>query len=96
MVSDMLLARKGGVMIPATSLNVLAAWWIQMQIHGWFFHDTMVGNEWEVPLPDGHRFGKGSLKIRRDILSPQSAEELRYGAPAAYPNSASSSRRVSR
>ncbi len=85
MVSDMLLKRNKGFK-PARSLNVLACWWIQLQIHGWFLHDVEVGNDWDIALPEGHRWGKGSLKIRRDVLARQSAEEKRHGMPPAYPN----------
>ncbi|MEB3214287.1 MAG: peroxidase family protein [Leptolyngbyaceae bacterium] len=39
---------------PATTLNVLAAAWIQFQNHGWFSHgENQVENKLEVPLEEG-------------------------------------------
>jgi hypothetical protein len=40
--------------VPATSLNVLAAAWIQFQNHGWFSHGTNQPDDLlEIPLPEG-------------------------------------------
>lgn len=56
-VSQQLLHRES--FVPATSLNVLAAAWIQFQVHDWVNHrrhkpgDRSV----EVPLPPGHGGG---------------------------------------
>ena len=59
-VSRRLLTRER--FIPATTLHVLAAAWIQFEVHDWFSHGK--GEEerpWDVPLddsdtwPDGHR-----------------------------------------
>jgi hypothetical protein len=47
MISDRFMARRDGKFIPATTLNMLAAAWIQFQIHDWFNH-VPVG----IPLPD--------------------------------------------
>lgn len=38
MISDRFMARRDGKFIPATTLNMLAAAWIQFQIHDWFNH----------------------------------------------------------
>lgn len=38
MISDKFMARRDGRFIPATTLNMLAAAWIQFQIHDWFNH----------------------------------------------------------
>ena len=40
MLSDRFMARKE--FIPATTLNLLAAAWIQFQTHDWFFHEDDV------------------------------------------------------
>lgn len=40
-VSERFMARKPNGFIPATSLNLLAAAWIQFQTHDWFFHDSV-------------------------------------------------------
>ena len=39
MISDRFMARKS--FIPATTLNLLAAAWIQFQTHDWFFHESV-------------------------------------------------------
>jgi hypothetical protein len=37
--------------LPATTLNVLAAAWIQFEVHDWFSHGKNEGeNPWELPL----------------------------------------------
>ncbi len=41
MLSEIFMTRKPGGFIPATSLNLLAAAWIQFQTHDWFHHDTV-------------------------------------------------------
>jgi hypothetical protein len=37
-VSERLMARQDGKFKPATIVNLLAAAWIQFQVHDWFFH----------------------------------------------------------
>jgi hypothetical protein len=37
-ISDKLMARQDGKFKPATIVNLLAAAWIQFQVHDWFFH----------------------------------------------------------
>lgn len=41
MLSERFMARKPGGFIPATSLNLLAAAWIQFQTHDWFHHESV-------------------------------------------------------
>jgi hypothetical protein len=41
MLSEQFMARKPGAFIPATSLNLLAAAWIQFQTHDWFHHESV-------------------------------------------------------
>lgn len=41
LISDRFMARKPDGFIPATSLNLLAAAWIQFQVHDWLFHETV-------------------------------------------------------
>lgn len=53
LISDKFMARKDGQFIPATTLNMLAAAWIQFQIHDWFMHfevslDSFINNDDEV------------------------------------------------
>jgi hypothetical protein len=41
MLSETFMTRKPGAFIPATSLNLLAAAWIQFQTHDWFQHENV-------------------------------------------------------
>jgi hypothetical protein len=55
-VSERLLKRE--TFVPATSLNILAAAWIQFQVHDWVAHPRLSLGEQDivVPLPDGMTF----------------------------------------
>ncbi|MFN0110571.1 MAG: peroxidase family protein, partial [Blastocatellia bacterium] len=65
LISNKLMTRDS--FIPATTLNVLAAAWIQFQVHDWFSH----GNEPEdasphvVPLPANDDWPHPQMKISR-------------------------------
>lgn len=50
MISEKFMARKDGKFIPATTLNLLAAAWIQFQTHDWFFHEQDPHEKLDVPL----------------------------------------------
>jgi hypothetical protein len=56
LVSRVLLTREN--FIPATTLNVLAAAWIQFEIHDWFSHENKPSdppeNLYQLPARDGH------------------------------------------
>lgn len=41
LVSERFMTRREKGFIPATSLNLLAAAWIQFQIHDWVFHESV-------------------------------------------------------
>lgn len=41
MISEKFMVRKEGKFIPATTLNLLAAAWIQFQTHDWFQHENV-------------------------------------------------------
>lgn len=41
LVSERFMTRKPDGFIPATSLNLLAAAWIQFQLHDWVFHEAV-------------------------------------------------------
>jgi heme peroxidase len=63
-VSERLLNRDS--FKPATSLNVLAAMWLQFQNHDWFSHGDNVENEFlEVPLREGDAWPDSPMKVRR-------------------------------
>ncbi|KAK3295380.1 heme peroxidase [Chaetomium fimeti] len=52
MISEKFMARRDGRFIPATTLNMLAAAWIQFQIHDWFNH-VQSEEKFNVPAPEG-------------------------------------------
>ncbi|KAI5212292.1 heme peroxidase [Aureobasidium subglaciale] len=49
LVSEAFMSRKPGEFKPATTLNLLAAAWIQFQVHDWVFHESSE-DTYEVPL----------------------------------------------
>ncbi len=56
---------------PATTLNVLAACWLQFQNHDWFSHGDNSETEFiEVPLAPGDEWDDGVMEVRR--TSPDS------------------------
>jgi len=66
MISNRFMARKDGVFIPATTLNLLAAAWIQFQTHDWFNHEQ-VGSP--VPVtPTPHPSGVPGCHSRSAML----------------------------
>jgi hypothetical protein len=78
-VSRRLLARDQ--FKPATTLNLLAAAWIQFQIHDWFFHgEPISGNEIEVPLEEGDEWG-GPMRVRRTRPDPTRLPNDGHGPP---------------
>jgi hypothetical protein len=63
-VSNRLLNRD--TFKPATTLNVLAASWLQFQNHDWFSHGDNSETEFiEVPLQDGDEWSDGVMEVRR-------------------------------
>jgi Animal haem peroxidase len=51
---------------PATTLNVLAACWLQFQNHDWFSHGDNSETEFiRVPLADGDEWDDGVMEVRR-------------------------------
>ncbi|MCW3040723.1 MAG: peroxidase [Solirubrobacterales bacterium] len=64
LVATSLLARD--TFKPATTLNALAAAWIQFQNHDWFSHgDNSPTGKMEVPLPEGDTWnGQDTMSVR--------------------------------
>jgi hypothetical protein len=84
-ISRELLARHE--FIAASSLNLLAAAWIQFEIHNWFSHGAPeTGNEFKVPLPRGddwpekERFD-GCMHIQRTARDKSPREPWLGAAP---------------
>jgi len=70
---------------PATSLNVLAACWIQMENHDWFGHGENMPDEYiDVPLAEGDDWPDKAMKIKR--TSPDRTRTWKSGLPPTYVN----------
>ena len=95
-VSCKLLARDpqqpGGQKL-ATSLNLLAAAWIQFQTHGWFSHGTPVlENAFEIDTsqdPPDDRWPTSKMSVRRTRPDPTRLARDGQNAPDTYVNSES-------
>jgi hypothetical protein len=56
---------------PATSLNALAAAWLQFMIKDWFSHGRGPSDDhWQVPLPPGDDFPENPMTIPRTPRDP--------------------------
>lgn len=53
LVSETFMKRTEADFKPATTLNLLAAAWIQFQVHDWFFHPEQTKENFHVKLADG-------------------------------------------
>ncbi|KAF2493084.1 heme peroxidase [Lophium mytilinum] len=62
MLSEQFMTRKSGTFIPATTLNLLAAAWIQFQVHDWVNHETN-DQTYDIPLPPGDKWPHGHMKL---------------------------------
>ncbi|KAH9219924.1 heme peroxidase [Leptodontidium sp. 2 PMI_412] len=73
LVSEKFMARKPGGFIPATSLNLLAAAWIQFQTHDWFSHETSE-EKFNIPLPSDDKWPQDKMELHKtkpdDTLDP--------------------------
>jgi hypothetical protein len=68
-VADELLARR--TFQPATSLNLLAAAWIQFMVHDWFVHRLGAATDCiEVPLQDSDSWHERPMRIVRTAVDP--------------------------
>ncbi|HEX8053877.1 MAG TPA: peroxidase family protein [Thermoleophilaceae bacterium] len=56
---------------PATTLNILAAAWIQFENHNWFFHGRgEPDNTMDVPLEPGDDWHEDPMRVRRTVSVP--------------------------
>ncbi len=79
-IANELLARRH--FIPATTLNLLAAAWIQFEVHDWMSHGTNVAEDpWEVELEADDSWPTRPMKIQRTKVDPTSD-----GGPPTYRN----------
>ena len=86
-ISRELLARR--TFIPATTLNLLAAAWIQFETHNWFSHGVpQPGDEFKIPLhpeDDWPEKVDGCMQIRRTVADT-TPRETWLGATATFCN----------
>lgn len=55
---------------PATTLNVLAAAWIQFEVHDWVSHGFIDDQPWTVPLEDDDPWPERGMQIKRTAPDP--------------------------
>src|ERR687886_1018242 len=56
---------------PATTLNVLAAAWIQFENHNWFFHGRGEPDQtMDVPIDDSDDWPEHPMRVRRSVAVP--------------------------
>ncbi|MET0454698.1 MAG: peroxidase family protein [Mycobacterium sp.] len=63
---------------PATTLNVLAAAWIQFEVHDWVSHGTTDGDPWDIPLDERDQWADPPMTIKRTAPDPSPDG---FGAP---------------
>jgi Animal haem peroxidase len=75
-ISRELLTRER--FLPAFTLNVLAAAWIQFEVHDWFSHgENEEQNPWELALDDDDDWPERPMAIPRTRRDPTSDEDAR-------------------
>jgi hypothetical protein len=55
---------------PATTLNLLAAAWIQFEVHDWLSHATVDDRPWKIPLEPGDPWHESPMRIKRTAPDP--------------------------
>ena len=55
---------------PATTLNLLAAAWIQFEVHDWFAHGSVATRPWVVPLRDDDPWPQRPMRVERTPPDP--------------------------
>lgn len=67
---------------PATTLNLIAAAWIQFQTHDWFNHgDAGEENEWKLPVTDDDPWYERTMRVPRTAPDPTRAPGGNDGPP---------------
>jgi hypothetical protein len=83
-VANRLLLRRE--FIPATSLNVLAACWIQFQNHDWFGHGENAPDTYiDIELDENDEWPEGT-PMRLRATSPDRTRTWKSGLPPTYVN----------
>jgi len=55
---------------PATTLNLLAAAWIQFEVHDWLSHGTLNSRPWVIPLEQSDPWPQHPMTIQRTAPDP--------------------------
>lgn len=72
--------------VPASTLNVLAAAWLQFMIRDWFSHGKSATDEpWMIPLPPGDDWYENPMRILRTSDDPTRTGD-EQGLPPTYIN----------
>ena len=79
---------RRGEFVPATTLNLLAASWIQFQTHDWFSHGREPVDTIEVDLPEGHAWHENPMRVPRTRQDPTRTDQDAH-LPPTYVNSES-------
>jgi Animal haem peroxidase len=58
---------------PATTLNLLAAAWIQFEVHDWLSHGTLDKHLWTVPLETADPWPQHPMMIKRTAPDPNAS-----------------------
>src|SRR5438105_2708772 len=83
-ISRELLTRD--TFVPASSLNMLAAAWIQFMTRDWYSHGTGdKNNMWQIPLPSGDDFPQNPILIPKTIPDPTRPPDD-HSAPPTHAN----------
>ena len=79
-IGEALLRRK--TFVPATTLNILAAAWIQFQVHDWVQHDhySRTHKPIRVPIPD-----PDALRWKNTVNATEDAKEMVFRADRPIP-----------
>src|SRR5207244_6420117 len=64
-ISQRLLRRQR--FVPATTLNLLAAAWIQFQVHDWFLHELSETEYQDIPLQPDDKWLEHPMRVRRTV-----------------------------
>lgn len=79
LISERLLARDK--FKPATIVNLLAAAWIQFQVHDWAQHFNSDTEEWDVPLQQSDSWTEEHMKVYKTQRDrPLDKQDQKYPA----------------
>jgi hypothetical protein len=71
---------------PATTLNLLAASWLQFQIRDWFSHgQSLKDDPWRIPLAENDTWPQPDMMVMRTMPDPTRTSADR-GKPSTYIN----------